>query len=535
MKYSNYCTLIILSFFFSTSWSYAGKGGSSGVGGGGDVLILPNDQVLLADFYIREIGTHAELPKQAVEELKRVRFIFDRYAGVGKFVDDQIFNPFIEYRLVPGIQMPCQRVELGEHPGERALGGCSTGMTTYLDKSFMPRLTIRQFAELVVHERLRGQFPNIDDSDLKEITIGLDTALDVLSAQLRESQRIGQLVEANPRSKVEWQLPSLTDQELRNLNQLRWRLYRLFKRDQAAEMNAWTIHRNGGGLIDVTSRPLISDSITVTLSSRLALNHCKIGAGTVLHNQTLLCPESPEIGGYFEIGERCYISGSRFYSKISSIENALRPVIVGNRGKVIGNSFSDTRLIAAQDAVVIDSGFSFGDVHVNESAVLQESSNGHSGFIYLANNSQMKQFRGSSWIDGAHVVVGPSATIENVVYGSSGAGVALFVGQNSRVIGLQNNEGSSSFEWTSISRNRRTSRLERTQSRDRDTQRPIPPGVFELLKARNKNILHIRPDIRFDARTSKCQSLSLQVSGYRAISTEQDLIGACSRGTEIQK
>ncbi|RYZ71981.1 MAG: hypothetical protein EOP09_03880 [Proteobacteria bacterium] len=264
---------LVLAFLAATSSTVFAGGGSTGAGGGGDVLVLPNDRVVLADAFIKEKGTVTKLPAKIVEELNRVKFIFEQYAGVGSFIDEEVFNNFVEYRVVDGIDMPCNRVELGAHPGERALGGCSTAMTTYLDVKYLPKLTIRHFAELVVHERLRAKFPNIDDLDLKEITVGLDTALSLLNDQLNGLFESSQMAETSHK----------------NLEQLRWRLFRNFRKNFQANYDAYMIHPNGGGLI--ASPAKISNSVTVTLSSTVATYtssgkvtaSCKIGDGSIIH------------------------------------------------------------------------------------------------------------------------------------------------------------------------------------------------------------------------------------------------------------
>jgi hypothetical protein len=268
-------TLLSLSLTsFSLPSAHAGKGSSGVGGGGGDVIILPDDRVILADFFIQETGEKITLPLPVVEELKRVRFIFEQYAAIGSFVDEDIFNPFVEYRIEDGISMPCKRVNLGPIPGKNELGGCSTGMTTYLDKNFLPRMTIRHFALIVVHERLRARFPNIDDIDLKEVTIGVDVALDLINDQLNDRFTAG---------------PDPVIHE--KLTNLRYRLYRLFKKTEINSYKQQVIHLNGGGILangaSVPASTVVSLSTVILKRAsasawRKSLD-CRIGENSILH------------------------------------------------------------------------------------------------------------------------------------------------------------------------------------------------------------------------------------------------------------
>lgn len=75
---------------------WAGPGAS----GGGDVVILPNDDIVIADPFIVTPGKKMELSPQLREELLRAGRVLKAYGADDKFIADNVLSRYVEYRYV---------------------------------------------------------------------------------------------------------------------------------------------------------------------------------------------------------------------------------------------------------------------------------------------------------------------------------------------------------------------------------------------------------------------------------------------------
>lgn len=228
------CTMALVP---ALSWAGGGHGGGTDVGGGGNVVILPDDSVHLADPYIERPAQEAVHPftdfrpelKAEIEVIGRLMVRLgaavdesidakalgrnpsdeekrqarvSRYVSrdaQAKFIAMNVESPVTEYVFVKEFPDSCKPVgDVGPVPdGYRVVEiGCTQGPTTYFIKDAFLKLSVREQALSVIHERMHGLIRDFPHHFVTDVTQGLGILLDLANQQragkrpvLTDSQR----------------------------------------------------------------------------------------------------------------------------------------------------------------------------------------------------------------------------------------------------------------------------------------------------------------------------------------------------------
>jgi hypothetical protein len=210
----------------------AEKGGGTDIGRGGNVVVLPDDTVHLADPFIvrpaqdqvhpfsdfngalrgeiERIGrlmvrlgvaideSIDEKPwktrKPTEAEKKQTRYL--RYStrdAQAKFIVSNVEDPLTEYVLVDKFPSSCvPKGDIGPTPDGNAYRvvelACTQGPTTYILKDIFSKLSIREQALSIIHERLHGMRREFPHYLVTDVTQGLGVLLDLSNLQ-RKGQR----------------------------------------------------------------------------------------------------------------------------------------------------------------------------------------------------------------------------------------------------------------------------------------------------------------------------------------------------------
>jgi hypothetical protein len=209
---------------FSRGGNEEVSGGGSEVGGGGNVVVLPDDSVHLADpFIVRPaedgIQSFKDLHPSLIAELERIGKLLVRLGAAtddhidtkasnralseeekrqirmtryltrdfqAKFLISNIENPVTEYKFVDQFPSSCRPVgDIGPTPdGYRVRElGCTKGPTTYILKEYFEKLSIREQALSLVHERMHGLIRDFEHHFITDVTQGLKILLDFYNQQ----------------------------------------------------------------------------------------------------------------------------------------------------------------------------------------------------------------------------------------------------------------------------------------------------------------------------------------------------------------
>lgn len=210
MKYQNLISKSFVELAFGSvlalapahAPAHAMMGGETG--GGGDAVILPDDTVVLADqFYRPSTSTSPEdipgsvpilLPDELNNELKRISsfsrvYFCDKRQKFG-VLEKAIFGENVRYFFVPTIpDIPecinneaSYQVPSGGHVSPI---GCSIGANTYLQKEMFLKMSVREQALLIAHERIRTLPAQPGLKVTATITQGLRILLDFRNRQIQ--------------------------------------------------------------------------------------------------------------------------------------------------------------------------------------------------------------------------------------------------------------------------------------------------------------------------------------------------------------
>ncbi len=220
-----YSKLLVMAMTMAPLFAWAERGGGgTDIGRGGNVVVLPDQSVHLADPYIIRPAVEAVHPytdfhpsiraeidkigrlmvrlgaavdeKVETKSLKRnpnedekKQARIARYASrdaQAKFIAMNVANVTTEYVFVDQFPSTCQPVgDLGPVPeGYRVLEvGCTQGPTTYILKDVFSRLSVREMALSIIHERMHGLIRNFEHHFITDVTQGLGILLDLLNQQ----------------------------------------------------------------------------------------------------------------------------------------------------------------------------------------------------------------------------------------------------------------------------------------------------------------------------------------------------------------
>lgn len=296
----------------------AKEGGATGVGGGGNAVVLPNDTVVLADpYYPREgneptfhckDGERGQLHPALIEELNRAGHFLVRYgATIGlnrnwsdfittrewdfrepsKFIAEVVLGPTVEYCFVTKLPHAESQPDLKNLP--RGSESHSLAYTewnvTWFQKDLFRRMSVREQAKAIIHERLHAHAGNVAHGAIVDMTNGLD-----LLFSIRHHQNRGRRPVLDPAQVAVLQTFM---QRIVDLQLYRGRYIAgddVSGREIKDAKYFVTHHRvtpNGGGLYHV--RTLIADDVYLGVGSWVGSGSI-VEPGVTLVN-TIFCPE----------------------------------------------------------------------------------------------------------------------------------------------------------------------------------------------------------------------------------------------------
>lgn len=265
--------LLGMSLLISLSISSFAAGPSTG--GGGDVIRLPDDSVVLADPFLNHGGQQPNNMPPLRSLNPRLLQTAQSYLSVlGIFNDNEIYKEvqkltrresglrFYGVRDSVELNMFCAsggRKSYSLPSGAKVeQAACTAGNETFLVEPLFLQLTLRQQVLLLIHERLttlRDQYGGKNYSAIARFTTGLNIYLDLIREQQLKKYR------------------QLSNQETNKLNEFYNGADEILYRNSnnPPEAFAFTVHSYGGGRLDeksvVSPSAMIGANVIVTKST----------------------------------------------------------------------------------------------------------------------------------------------------------------------------------------------------------------------------------------------------------------------------
>ena len=287
--------VILVSLALLTSPLQAREGSGSH---GGDAVRLSDDRVVLADSFLKANsggGDHSEGGKRFViypelkGELQLVSELLGAYGcKVGnqehlykhscEFIDKDVLDKETEYYLVDKLDQPecSNRVEYKLPDGAQLIerAACTYGGRTYLRTDVFSKMSVREQAKLMVHERLRALPKAPFLKDIAVFTNGLETVL-----SLYYQQKAGQ-----------WR--DLVSEELASINGLLAKIvaFKFYPAEGSSGIRLQegrAVTARGGGLVSKGTR--IAAGAFVGIGSVVKDNTWTIAAGARVFQSDLGC------------------------------------------------------------------------------------------------------------------------------------------------------------------------------------------------------------------------------------------------------
>lgn len=267
----NTFTSILMSFaFIATSTAFAGPKFSTRA----DVIILPDDSVVLADPFIDAQATQeggGPLLQLLNPRIYQTIAIYQKVSLTAPFVSDDV-NKIYESLLNKRTKLRFFGLESAEEMNKYCFAGrpiysiplggtvrqaaCTNGNDTFIVKPLFLKLSIRDQAMLLIHERLttisddRGW---INFVAIAKYTTGLNAFLNIYNEQIKRVYR------------------ELTDLEQKNIYNFYYAIFEIVNRNsdygKLSTFN-WNVHKNGGGLTHVNAA--VDTSAFISLNSNIA-------------------------------------------------------------------------------------------------------------------------------------------------------------------------------------------------------------------------------------------------------------------------
>ena len=248
------------------------------VGGGGDVIILPDDSVVLADPFIDSGAPQPNNmpPLRAMNPRilqvinlynKASTYLIEDFATKGSDINKALAKLATRNNDLRFYGVQSQE-ELNQFcaPGGRKIYklpngaqvqqvACTAGNETFIVEPLFVRLSLRDQGLLLIHERLttlRDQFGGKNYSAIARFTTGLNLYLSLYSEQIKKKYR------------------QLNDVEQKLLSDFFVAIEEIEKRNSEVTDDSfqWGAHKNGGGRIHVAA--IVDESSFVSLDSVIA-------------------------------------------------------------------------------------------------------------------------------------------------------------------------------------------------------------------------------------------------------------------------
>ncbi len=266
--------------------AHARAAGHETVGGGS--IWVDGQEYELADLLFKPVSAETfrpdgelvealELTRQEVRDFLSASLV----SASGEFFEQQIFNPYIEYRFVGSLPPECVPIpdSLFSPPSNAKIIpiGCTIGYLTYVIPKYFSQLGPLRRAMFIIHERLHAFAPN----QSVELKMELVHALYVLMDKFMPATY--HWAELQDRFALE-------DDDLALLNRLSRRIAQLSDRTRATDLQTFIgFTREGGLLINTNANPLdvpawsISPGVKLRLGSRVQIDAPRNPDGSALH------------------------------------------------------------------------------------------------------------------------------------------------------------------------------------------------------------------------------------------------------------
>lgn len=392
--------------------SVAFAGGGSDAGNGGDAIVLPDGNVVLADPYVKGSGacdTCGNLHEDLIREIRgagklMVYFGASRQGDSISFIENDVLSSLTEYRFVAALPEGCAKREYNEEyslsDGQVVQAvACTRGWITYIRDDLFRRMRLREQAKLIMHERLHHHVVDAPHEHIADLTSAIEVLL-----RTYEREQSGERVR-------------VTSNEQAILQLLPVRLMQLSLGQGDVTKNKWAkdyvIWPFGGGLVHPKAQ--VDASTYINLTSRVDAE-AKIGAGVTLFGSKTI--DNVEIAAPGTILRDSTLNGPmeiRAVSKITGSELG-RNVRILQPAEIIDSNFYGRRY--DEDplnwTVVLDAPVSAfktnisGSTHLSGSSVIELSDSWLSGIspkensvffirgsVRILNSSLACNFRGT--------------------------------------------------------------------------------------------------------------------------------------------
>lgn len=285
MKAKQFGIVLIAMFAFTTV-----QAGPS-VGGGGDVVILPDDSVVLADPFIDNGAPQPNNmpPLRALSpRILQVINLYNKASTylIADFADKESdINSILTELATRNNDLRFYGVQTQEElnqfcaPGGRKIYklpngaqvqqvACTAGNETFIVEPLFVRLSLRDQGLLLIHERLttlRDQYGGKNYSAIARFTSGLNLYLSLYSEQIKKKYR------------------QLSNIEQKMLSDFFVAIEEIEKRNSEINDDSfqWAAHKNGGGRIHVAA--IVDETAFVSLDSVIAKGS-EIEQNTIIKN-----------------------------------------------------------------------------------------------------------------------------------------------------------------------------------------------------------------------------------------------------------
>ena len=256
--------MALLTAILLWTGSAAGEGGN--VSGGGGAIILPDDSVILADPYTPRVGSDSvgELSLPLRAELEHIGDLIVRYGAsypssdgaltmyrqtlqvISSFISESVFDPLIEYRFVPRLP-DTPECATPHHTTFTEAGtlenlACSMGPFTWIRVDLFQRMTLREQALTILHERLHTTVTPLPEEAIADITDGVRILLHRFNIQFTGDRS---LLGGDEIHKIEILMRRIAQGHLHG--------GRVHERDSARWLQTWRVWPKGGGLLHLSA------------------------------------------------------------------------------------------------------------------------------------------------------------------------------------------------------------------------------------------------------------------------------------------
>ncbi len=301
-RYSRRLLSLIFGLFVSLAAGHGWAGEGADNSGGGTVVI-ENDTVVLADPFLRRAGNEGtfhcqpgergDLAPALIAELRRAGALLVRYGaasfsdrfdrsfgpeadnhsryGRSVFIENEVFDPITEYCFVGKLPYDSpMETEALPIDGRTEVAGYTEGNVTWIREDLFRKMSLREQAKLIIHERLHAYAGNVRHGPIADLTNGLGLALSFFNEQ-RNGKR-----------------PRLSDAEVVTLQRLVLQIQHLRLQKggpsvfRGNPLTDYRVVQNGGGLVH--SRTSVHDRAYIGVGSVIGERVAKVAARAVVLN-----------------------------------------------------------------------------------------------------------------------------------------------------------------------------------------------------------------------------------------------------------